>query len=154
MKTYYKVILLTGFIAGSLDLTGAIISSTIMSGKFPSKIFHYIASGIFGKEAFSGGNIMILWGVLFHYIIAYAFTFLYFWIYPKIGFLAINRVISGILYGAFVWVIMNRIVVPLSNVTRGPFNITQAIVGMVVLMLMIGLPIAFNAHKYYTVDTQ
>ncbi|RYU94622.1 hypothetical protein [Emticicia agri] len=152
MKTYYKVILLTGFIAGSLDLTGAIISSTILNRKFPSKIFHYIASGVFGKEAFSGGNSMILWGLLFHYIIAYAFTFFYFLIYPKIGFLHINRIASGIFYGAFVWVIMNRIVVPLSNVTQGPFNITQAIVGMVVLMLMIGLPIAFNAHKYYAVE--
>jgi hypothetical protein len=152
MKPYYKVILLTGFIAGSLDLTGAIISSTIMNQKFPSKIFHYIASGIFGKEAFSGGNIMILWGLLFHYIIAYTFTFFYFWIYPKIGFLAINRVASGLLYGAFVWVIMNRVIVPLSNVPQGPFNLTGAIVGMVVLMLAIGLPIAFNAQKYYAVE--
>src|SRR6218665_1022565 len=134
MKTYYKVVLLTGFIAGSLDLTGAIISSTIMSGKFPSKIFHYIASGVFGKEAFTGGNVMILWGVLFHYFIAYAFTFFYFWIYPKVGFLHINRVTSGILYGAFVWVITNKIVLPLSNVAPAPFNITRAIVGMVVLM--------------------
>jgi hypothetical protein len=152
MKPYYKVILLTGFIAGSLDLTGAIISSTIMNRKFPDKIFHYIASGVFGKEAFGGGNIMILWGILFHYIIAYTFTFFYFWIYPKIGFLHINRVASGIFYGAFVWVIMNRLIVPLSHVSTGPFNITQAIVGMVVLMLMIGLPIAINAHKYYAFE--
>lgn len=152
MKPYYKVILLTGFIAGSLDLTGAIISATIMNRKFPSKIFHYISSGVFGKGAFSGGNIMILWGLLFHYIIAYAFTFFYFWIYPKIGFLAINRITSGLLYGAFVWLIMSRIIVPLSKVPQGPFNISQAIVGMVVLMLMIGLPIAFNAHKYYAIE--
>lgn len=152
MKPFYKVILLTGFIAGSLDLTGAIISATIMNQKFPGKIFHYIASGIFGKEAFSGGNVMILWGILFHYIIAYTFTFFYFWIYPKVGFLHVNRVAAGLFYGAFVWVIMNIIVVPLSNVTTGPFNIVQAIVGMVVLMLMIGLPIAFNAHRYYALE--
>lgn len=151
MKTYYKVILLTGLLAGTLDLIGAIVSSAIMNQKIPYKIFHYIASGVFGKEkAFAGGIGMILSGLLFHYLIAYSFTFFYFWIYPKLGFLAFNKVLSGVLYGAFVWVIMNLIIVPLSNVTRAPFNITQAIVGMVVLMLMIGLPIAFNAHKYYT----
>lgn len=152
MKAFYKVILLTGFIAGSLDLAGAIISATIMNQKFPNKIFHYIASGVFGKAAFSGGSSMIIWGTLFHYLIAYTFTIFYFLIYPKVGFLASNKIVSGILYGAFVWVIINQIVVPLSNVTRGPFNITQAIVGMVVLILMIGLPIAFNAHKYYTAE--
>ena len=148
MNTYYKAILQTGLIAGTLDLIGAIVSSTILNQKIPYKIFHYIASGIFGKEAFAGGTVMVFWGLLFHYIIAYSFTFLYFWLYPKIGFLAMNRVLSGILYGAFVWVIMNRVIVPLSNVPTGPFNLTQALVGMVVLMLMIGLPVATGAAKY------
>ena len=149
MNAYYKTILQTALIAGTLDLIGAIVSSTILSQKVPYKIFHYIASGIFGKEAFTGGSIMVFWGLLFHYLLAYTFTLLYFWLYPKIGFLSTSRVLSGVLYGAFVWVIMNRVVVPLSNVPTGPFNLTQALVGMVVLMLMIGLPIAIGAAKYY-----
>lgn len=149
MNTYYKAILQTGLIAGTLDLIGAIVSSTILNQKIPYKIFHYIASGIFGKEAFAGGGMMVFLGVLFHYLIAYTFTILYFWIYPKIGFLAINQVLSSILYGAFVWVIMNLVVVPLSNVITGPFNLTQALVGMAVLMLMIGLPVASGSTKFY-----
>lgn len=149
MNTYYKSILQTGLIAGTLDLIGAVVSSTILNQKIPYKIFHYIASGIFGKEAFTRGGMMIFFGLLFHYLIAYTFTLFYFWLYPKIGFLAINRVLSGVLYGAFVWVIMNRVIVPLSNVTTGPFNLTNALVGMAVLMLMIGLPIASGAAKYY-----
>jgi hypothetical protein len=45
-------------------------------------------------------------------------------------------------YGIVVWFVMNMIVLPLSNVRQGPFNLFQAIVGAVILMFCIGLPIA------------
>lgn len=37
---------------------------------------------------------------------------------------------------------MNLIVLPLSNVRRGPFDLEQAVIGAVILMFCIGLPIA------------
>ena len=57
---------------------------------------------------------------------------------------------TGVVYGLFIWLTMNRIVVPLSNVAAFPFRITSAIIGASILMVAIGLPLSFIAHKFYT----
>ena len=153
MKALYKVVLLTGLLAGTLDIISAILVAYLTSGRVPYKIFHYISSGVLGKEkAYAGGFEMVILGLFLHFLIAYIFTVFYFWIYPKVGFLSINKVVSAILYGAFMWVVMNKVVLPLSRVPQGKFDWTQAIIGLTVLIVMLGLPIAFNAHKYYKSD--
>ena len=38
-----------------------------------------VARGAFGREeAFAGGNTMVIWGVIFHYFIAFSWTILFF----------------------------------------------------------------------------
>ena len=50
-----SAIVLTGFIAGTLDITAACIQYYIRTGKGPANVLRYVASGVFGKEAFTGG---------------------------------------------------------------------------------------------------
>jgi uncharacterized membrane protein YagU involved in acid resistance len=142
----FKTILLAGFIAGLLDITAAIV---ILGKMNVAGVLKFVASGVFGKEAFAGGNEMALYGLLFHFTIAYSFTLLYFFIYPHIAFLQKQKILAGLLYGIIVWAIMNRLVVPLTNAPKGPFKWDRALLNMVILMVMIGLPISLIIPSYY-----
>jgi hypothetical protein len=143
----WKTILLIGFLAGTLDAVAAIV----VYQANPAALFKFIASGAFGAGiAFSSGPIMIFWGVLFHYIIAYAWTILFFFMYPVFPWMRKNKYVTGLLYGIFVWIIMNQVVVPLSEIVQRPFNIRGALIGAAILMVAIGLPISILTHRYYS----
>src|SRR3954447_24185482 len=101
-------IIQAGLIAGTLDILSAFIYYYIRTGKTNFLvIFKFIASGIFGKEAGEGGTGMILTGFILHYAIAFAFTFFFFWLYPKVNIMSKNRIVTAIVYGLFVWCVMN-----------------------------------------------
>jgi uncharacterized membrane protein YagU involved in acid resistance len=144
-----NTILLAGFVAGIMDITAAIISYYIRTQKEPTRLFQFIASGVFGKDALTGGTTMAVIGLLFHFMLAYIFAIAFYLIYPKIKLLSRNKIITGIVYGAIVWVIMNLVVLPLSNAPRLPFNPKQAAIGMAILMVCIGLPISLIVHRHY-----
>ena len=149
-----SAIVLTGFIAGTLDITAACIQYYIRTGKGPANVLRYVASGMFGKKALTGGVPMAAWGLLFHYIIAFVFTLFFFWICPKINLQSKNKIITGLVYGAFVWAIMNLAIIRLSNIPPPPpFDISKAAIAMLILMFCIGLPISLLIGKYYTRKT-
>ena len=149
-RSLLSAILFTGLLAGLLDGLAAIIQYTINGGKEPARIFKYIASAVFGKEkAYNSGNSMVVWGVLFHLGIAMLFTAFFFLIYPKIRGLATNRVITAIVYGLFVWAIMNLLVVPMSQIHPAPFVLKKAAIAAGILIVCIGIPVSFMANKYY-----
>jgi hypothetical protein len=82
-------------------------------------------------------------------MIAFLFTAFLFLIYPAVSKFIKNKFIIGILYGLFIWAIMNLVVVPLSKATQFPFNIKQAVIAALILICMIGIPVALIAHQYY-----
>lgn len=145
---FYKIIK-AGVIVGTLDILTASIYSFIKTGSSPLNILKYIASAIIGKEAFSGGNRMILLGLILHYVIAFAFTIFFFWLYPKIRAFSKNIILTGTIYGIFIWVVMNLVVVPLSNIPNRPFNYVNAIINAIILVACIGIPLSFMAHSSY-----
>ena len=142
-----NAILKTGLIAGTLDILAAIV---ILAKMNAVGVLHYIASGVFGKEAFSGGTATVIAGFIFHYIIAFSFTALYFIVFPYIPFLGKQKLVGGVLYGAFVWCVMNLVTVPLSNTNKSPLTWSGASLNMAILIVCIGLPISFLASKYYS----
>lgn len=145
-----KTILLTGFIAGALDMTGALLVYwAIMKVVTPLQLLNGIASGVFGGTIVVNKTVTALIGLLFHYFIAYCFTIGYFLVYPHVKLLHYNNIISGLLYGIFVWIVMNLIVLPLSNVHHSSFRWISAIRGALILMFCIGLPISLLTSKYY-----
>lgn len=107
----------------------------------------FVASGVFGKEAFTGGVLMSVCGLLFHFLIAFIFTTFFFFIYPRLKFLSFNVILTALLYGVFVWIIMNRIVLPLSNTPVIPFTWMGAAIAAGILTLCIGLPLAIIAKR-------
>lgn len=139
----------TGLIAGVADATGATVHFLANGGTDPSRIFIYIASAVFGPAAANGGIAMVATGLLFHFCIAMGWTVVYFVGAARLPLLRTRIVPSAILYGAFVWLVMNRVVVPLTRIVPRPFNPTQAAIAAGVLMLCIGLPNAVGVRRYY-----
>lgn len=145
-----KTILLTGFVAGTLDMSAALtVYSLILSVVSPIRLLQSIASGVLGQEAFAGGAPTAFLGLLFHYVIAFSWTIFFFLVFPYIPFLRKQKIISGLLYGIFVWIMMNLVVLPLSRVNQQPFTLKGVLIGAGILMICIGLPISLLIHKHY-----
>lgn len=145
MKNATKTILKAGLIAGFLDGAAAVILLAKM--KFQS-VFQYISSGLFGKTAFDGGTTMVICGILIHFMIALSFATFFFFILKKIP-LKNQKIIVGLLYGIFVWLVMNLAVLPFTNIQARTFTVEGVLKNMAILMVCVGLPISLIVHKYY-----
>jgi uncharacterized membrane protein YagU involved in acid resistance len=145
-----KTILLSGLLVGTLDIIAACASFYIATAKNPVGVLNYVASGIMGKDAFAGGTGIALLGLLCHYIIAFSFTFFFFWLYGKTSLLSKNRIVTAVVYGLFMWLVTTLIVVPLSNVPHNPLSaikFSKALKAIGILVFMIGLPLSFIAYN-------
>jgi hypothetical protein len=152
-KSFFASALIAGLIAGTLDITAACIHAYIRNGTTPEQILRGIAGGAFGKEASANGNMMIVWGLLFHFLIAISFTFFFFLLAKMIPSLVKYPVPIAIIYGVFIWVFMRYVVINyISTIKIGPIvgqeKIINAIIGAVILMICIGLPDALLAKRY------
>lgn len=147
-RSFIRAILITGLLAGTLDILAAFANTFIKSGRDPSVVLRFIASGVWGREALASGTAMAMWGLLFHYIIATSWTALFFVVARKWDVMARRWIVAGVLYGMFVWVMMNRVVLSLSNVPRQPFDPLQALIGVLILICFIGLPISYMTRRY------
>jgi uncharacterized membrane protein YagU involved in acid resistance len=103
-----------------------------------------VASGLFGKAAFTSGTSMIVAGLVIHYIIAMAFTVLFFLLVKNTALLRRTRLVTGVLYGVFVWTIMNVLVLPITNAPPLPRTVSRDLQAMAILILCIGLPLSFS----------
>lgn len=147
---YYQRALQAGLIVGTFDITAACIQFYAKTGRDPMIVMKYVASGVFGKEAMTGGTGMIMAGLLFHYLIATCWAFLFFRLYAGIPALSKNRPVTGILYGIFVSLIMQGVVVPLSRVNRPPFTITGSVTAALIIIVCVGIPLAYLASRAMT----
>lgn len=145
-----KVILVAGLVAGTLDIIAACTQAYFKRGVVPDRVLQYIASAVFGKDAYSGGMAMSAWGLFFHYLIAFGLAAFFVFLYLRWPLISKNIVVTGLLYGIFAWVVTTRFIIPVfSTLKPSPFVLRNAIEAMVILMLFIGLPIALITKKYY-----
>lgn len=92
MNPFYKAILLTTFVAGTVELLSAFLVQYLKTGKFAAKLIHYIAGGALVLEtSMKGGSEMIFLDLLFHYVISFSFTLFFFLIFPKFSFFQQNK---------------------------------------------------------------
>lgn len=140
-------ILRVGLLAGILDFLAA---TFILSKGNALGVSKVIASGLYGKTAFSGHPAIIAAGILLHFCIATAFAAAYFWAYPQWAFLRKNKWASGVFYGVFVWVVMNLVVLPLSLAPPMPLHTEAVIKNVLILIVCVGLPIAWLADRHFT----
>ena len=146
----FRTISLTALLTGILQIASIVLKYLIENGRGPLSLFKYIASGVFGKEALDGGILMITWGLVIHFMIAFLCTVFLFLIYPGLSRWLKNKFLTGALYGISIWAIMNFIVLPLSKINKLPTGTNEAILAASLLVLTIGMPTALIANWYYT----
>jgi hypothetical protein len=147
--SFFSAALKSGLIIGCLDAMAASLQAYITRGVTPDKVFVFVASGAFGQSAYEGGNIIALVGLAFHFIFAIGWTFLFFFTYQKATILQSNKILVGMSYGIFIWLMMNFVVIPLSLIGVRPFNLVSASIQIVIHLFVIGVPIAYLTSKYY-----
>ena len=146
---FWRTVFWSGLLAGTLDIGAALGHFYLKTGKDPMRVMNFIASGVFGSKAFTGGTEMILWGFIFHFIIAYAITIVFFLLYPRLHFLSINVALTALLLGITAWLVTNLVILPLSRTPDVKTSTDQVITGISILVLCIGLPLSFMAKHYY-----
>jgi hypothetical protein len=132
-----------GLVCGTLDLTQALIL-------FGHRVPLGIAAGLVGRQAaHQGGPGMYLLGVLLHFFIAFSATAIYYAASRRLIFMAEHPLVCGLFYGMAVESVMSYIVLPLSALhARGPYELHDVLLGLVVHMVVVGLPISFSVWRF------
>lgn len=141
--------LVGGAVAGALDLIYAFIMFGAR-GASPTRILQSIASGVLGAAAREGGAEAAALGAVLHFAMTFVMALTFVLAYVLLPALRRGTASWGLAYGAGLFVVMNYIVVPLSNAPRAasmpPIEIYLA--GLAVHILLVGLPIALIARAY------
>jgi len=131
-----------GLVAGTLDLIQACIL-------FGWKVPLAIAGGLLGRRAFQGGAGTYVLGVFLHFFIALSAASVYYAASRKLSFLREHPLVCGLFFGGAVQEVMNLVVLPLSALhARGPYKLHDLILGLLVHMVVIGLPISFSVRRF------
>lgn len=131
-----------GTIAGTIDLLQACIL-------FGWDIPLAIAAGLLGRQAFEGGAGTYVLGVFLHFFIALSAASVYYAASRRWAFLIEYPLVCGLFFGGAVQEVMNLVVLPLSALhAKGPYKLHDLILGLVVHMVVIGLPISFSVRRF------
>lgn len=140
-------ILTAWLIAGTLDIGIAVTYYPLTGRGNPFTILQGIASGLLGPRAFLGGVGTAALGLACHYAIALIWTVVFFVVYPRVGVLWYSRTLTAVLYGVFVSLAMNLVVVPMSHVAHRPFDLRFFVIATVILIASIGFPLAIMGSR-------
>src|SRR5438046_2171241 len=128
-------ILLGGLIAGTLDIGTA----ALINGRSPLVILLLIASGLLGKSSFQGGLPAVLLGLVLQWLMSLLIAAIYVLVSHRIPALKPHWISGGLAYGVGIFVVMNYVVVPLSEIGHIPQFTLWTFGGNVLAMLGFGL---------------
>ena len=134
-----------GLVAGTTNLIagGVIYGGTLAHG------LQLIASGLLGAPAFSGGTTIAVLGACLHYTISIIAAALYCEIARRESRLREHWLVGGTVFGVIAYIVMNLVVVPLSNAANPDFSPAMVAKELVAHTLMFGLPIAGIVAVYF-----
>jgi hypothetical protein len=135
-------------ISGVLDATAGVVIYWIYKGLNPLQVLQYIASGIFGPSVINGSFLYVFIGLVLHFVIAFMFTCAYYLAFPFIKSFATNTIVNGLIYGVFIWVVMNYIVLPISSIPHSPKDFVS-VLELIWHSTLVGLPIAIIVEKHF-----
>jgi hypothetical protein len=152
MSPFFKRVLLTGLLAGILDITYAYLDVYVRSGRFATKMFQYIAGGALGlPTSMKGGVPVIILGIFFHFFIAFSFTLFFFLLYRKSRVSVLNPFLLSLLYGIFIWCVMTLLVLPLTALPARPVDYAKGAFDAFMFGVTFGLPLVFSARRFFGV---
>ncbi len=148
-------ILGTGLLVAFLDGTFAVAYYVWLLNKTTAlRIFQNIANAVVGKSAFDGGFQTGALGLLIHVCVALGWTIAFATLLSQVP--AIRRavttrtglLVTGFAYGTFIWLVMDLVVLPLSNAKPSPVFSAAFNVMLAWHAVGVGLPIvAFSRRR-------
>lgn len=140
----WKAVLVAGLLAGALDYLAAVVAS----GAGFVRVGQAIASGVYGRAAFQGGEAMAVQGAVFHFAIMMVIAWTYVFASRFLPALTRRWWLWGPLFGIAVWTAMRFVVVPMSNaVGAGDPTLVRMLIQIGIHMAFVGLPIGFCAAR-------
>jgi uncharacterized membrane protein YagU involved in acid resistance len=140
-RAFRRILLIAvaaGMVAGIANLVAAaaIFGGPMMHG------FQMIASGLLGETAFSGGLKAAVLGAVLHFAISIAAAALYLWAALRHRALTRHWLVSGVVFGVLAYLVMNVVVVPLSNAANPDFSPGMIVKELLAHTVLFGVPIA------------
>src|SRR3954464_7478953 len=138
MRAALRTIAITGLIVGAMDITSAFIIA-ISRGSTVTRLLQFIASGLIGQKAFTGGATTAALGLGLQFVIAFIVVIVFYAASRSLTFIPHHAVLSGLVYGLIVFGVMNLIVLPLSA-AKPRHSLTGDLIQIAIHMFVIGLP--------------
>ena len=145
----WKQVIKITAVAGILDIIAAFVQAYLLKGVTPGIVLKYIASGVAGSTAFTGGIPFMLLGLLVHFFIAFCCSISFFFLYPRVKGLQKNVLLNAFIIAIVAWLLTTQVIVPLSRIHQGPFNLAAVSLAVLILYCCIGLPIAYFTRQFY-----
>ncbi len=137
-----------GAVSGTLDIAYALVFHG-SRGASPIRILQSVASGLMGADAYNNGIASATLGLCLHYLIAIIFAAAFSVVAMRIRLLIRHAITAGLIYGFGIFWVMNLVVLPLSAFPgKVSFLPLPTFRGLVVHMLLVGLPIALLARRF------
>jgi hypothetical protein len=141
-KNVLLAIALGGSIAGVVDILQACLEE---GWDIPL----WVAAGLLGRQAIHGGAATYILGLLLHFVIAFTAAAVYYAASRRLPFLTEYPLVCGLCFGAWVMLVMNLIVLPLSALhARSPLALRYLILGILQKMVVVGLPISYSIRRF------
>lgn len=142
-----SAVLLGGSIAGALDIIFA-ISFAAYNGATPVRLLQTVASGLLGTAAFTGGVPVAVLGLVLHFVMSFLWAGSFLLLAKLVPPLARYPLVSGIVFGVFVFLAMRLIVLPLSAFPYPvAFKPLATALDLLSHTLLFGVPIAWAIQK-------
>ncbi|HSM70187.1 MAG TPA: hypothetical protein VK851_01465 [Anaerolineales bacterium] len=110
----------------------------------------FIASGLLGDAAYTGGFATALLGVILEFVMTIIIAGIFIFSADRIPLLRKNVIVGSLLYGFGVFVVMNFVVLPLSAATVSAPPPMGLLIEMVLEhMLLIGLPLGIIVQRNF-----
>jgi uncharacterized membrane protein YagU involved in acid resistance len=142
-----SAVLLGGSIAGALDIIFA-ISFAAYNGATPVRLLQTVASGLLGTAAFTGGVPVATLGLVLHFVMSFLWASAFLFLAKLVPALTLRPLVSGAVFGAFVFLAMRLIVLPLSAF---PYPVTfkplPTALDLLSHTLLFGVPIAWAIQE-------
>ena len=135
-------ILLGGFAAGFADFLYASIRRVMNGGTWMDP-WKSVASGLLGQEARSGGLGTVLLGIALHFFICLVAAALLYYLVKRFTWLPRQWFALGVIHGVVFLAVMNYVVLPLSQIGRPVYPLSNMHVSIFWHIVLVGLTTSF-----------
>ena len=149
-----RAIVWGGLLCGILDIGAAFVLSWAIARVGPARVLRGIAEALVGPASAQGGWATAALGLLMHFGVAFFWAAVFALLCRRFPALLRWSVPAGLVYGAAVWIVMYRVVIPLIPLVNALYLTTfdrtipkLRLRQVLVHFVCVGLPIALAARR-------